>query len=233
MHVKPSRELNHNLSPLLSCCNAGSRTLRRPVSTAQASRVSTDHNIPPALLFKERHHRPSKIPMDSPSNAKGSSGKGQGPTHPRPEPSQAQPRSPNTKAQGSAPRVNRWSGRGRTAMKRKRAASLEQLAKRRNVTSSTSMKDLAHSMHLPSPQECPGLSQDLSRRMLENPKEVVYNMIHNPGLGRLYCTTASKSRGHLISCTLSCKLESHHEELRVEGEAPTKVRSTYAILRAC
>lgn len=99
-------------------------------------------------------------------------------------------------------------------MKRKSVDPSQQPAKRRHVEPSTPT-------NLPSLKDCPGLS----RKILENPKDEMYNKIHNSCLGQLRSTFASSGRD-LYSCTLSCMLETNSEPIVVFGEGVSKVGTT-------
>lgn len=99
-------------------------------------------------------------------------------------------------------------------MKRKSVDPSQQRAKRRHVAPSTPT-------NLPLLKHCPGLS----RKILENPKEEMYNKIHNSGLGQLSSAITSSGKD-LYSCTLSCMLQTHSEPIVVLGEGVSKVGTT-------
>lgn len=198
------------------------------MSTAQASRLPTHNNIPPAMLFKEQRQPPSNIPTNPPNDAQSSSAKGNGPGRPQPR-ARAHSRSSNNKIQESAPsdgRKHKLSGRGSTATKRKLADSSQQPAKRRHLKEHTTRVELP--ANLPSPRECEGLTHQI----LESPKEALCNVINNNALGQLRFETVTSARG-LTSSTLSYTLKTHPEGFSVVVEAANKVRSTFAVSRAC
>lgn len=220
------------------------------MSTAQASRLSDDSNIPPAMLYKKQQHPAETPPTNSPQNAQMASGKGQVQPLSSPQP-QAQPTSPEAKVKKSSRsnrRKNRGAGRGSTATKRKRAGSPQPPAKRKQVTSSTTMEDVelveppetssttmedVRYVKPPANFPTPGQSPSgLSRKMRESPKEVLYNAIHNSRLGKLH-SSFTTSRGGLFSCTLSCELNFNDKAFSVISQAANKVRPPSAISRAC
>ena len=192
------------------------------------------------MWYNQQPPRVGEATIRSSNNAKVPSGKlssgkrQQAPSHSQPQP-QSRPETRNTKVHMSelgGPRRRRGgsSGRGNaptaSTLKRKTVGSAQEPAKRIRSTPSTEMKDVAYvrrTMHIPSREECPGLSQ----KILMEPKEKLYNAIHHTRLGRLNSHFSTLREG-MFRCSLSCTLQSLHEPINIVGEGTNKVRLTYS-----
>lgn len=211
--IRPSAVANSSLLPILLCRNRGSRTPSRPATTAQASRLPIENNIPPGMLSRKRSHLPLDTSSNYANNEHPTPAEGRSQSRPQPR-AQAHSSSSNNNRQRSASSTGRVRRGGKYVLKRKMVDPSQQPAKRRHVEPSTPT-------NLPLLKDCPGLS----RKILANPKEEMYNKIHNSGLGQLRSAITSSGRD-LYSCTLSCMLGTHSEPIVVFGEGVSKVGTT-------